>query len=354
MVLFQQPFMSGGFPSMNRAVAGAVGGWVELARTTLGSANGTITVSGLSDKRYYMVLSNLIDTGGALRLRTGNGSTDTGNNYAARWSLNGGTDSTFTSRSDIPIGDNMGAVTEGRFSVGYGANLSGNEKLFINHLCDQETAGAGTAPTRVESVGKWTNTSNPLDRFVNYTATSETFGTGSEVVVLGWDPADTHTNNFWEELASVELGSSGDNLSSGTFTAKKYLWIQYMLLDTGGTINDRMTFNNVSTGTPYAYRVSSNGGSDSTLTSQNEIQLHNTLRADPHFVNMFIVNDGSNEKLGIAHFVQGNTAGAGNAPDRREVVFKDSSATQITEIDIDNTGSGSYNTGSILKVWGAD
>jgi hypothetical protein len=33
-----------------------------------------------------------------------------------------------------------------------------------------------------------------------------TFNTGSQkLVVLGWDPADTHTSNFWEELASVEL-----------------------------------------------------------------------------------------------------------------------------------------------------
>jgi hypothetical protein len=49
--------------------------------------------------------------------------------------------------------------------------------------------------------------------------------TNSEAVVLGWDPADTHTSNFWEELASVDLsGGAADILDSGTFTAKKYLW----------------------------------------------------------------------------------------------------------------------------------
>jgi len=217
----------------------------------------------------------------------------------------------------------------------------------------QNTAGASTAPGRQEQACKWSNTSNAINE-IRLNSGGGTYNSDSELVVLGWDPTDSHTNNFWEELASVELGSAGDNLSSGTFTAKKYLWIQYFLKNTGGTINDRMTLNNISSGTPYAYRVSSNGGSDATLINQNEIQLHNVLRADRHFVNMFIINDGTNEKLGIANFVQGNTAGAANVPDRREVVFKDSSATQITEIDIDNTGTGNYDVGSIIKVWGAD
>ena len=29
------------------------------------------------------------------------------------------------------------------------------------------------------------------------------FDSGNEVVVLGWDPADTHTDNFWEELVDT-------------------------------------------------------------------------------------------------------------------------------------------------------
>jgi hypothetical protein len=38
-------------------------------------------------------------------------------------------------------------------------NNSANEKLVIAHVFDQNTAGAGTAPTREEAVGKWANTS---------------------------------------------------------------------------------------------------------------------------------------------------------------------------------------------------
>ena len=44
----------------------SVGGWVELARTTLGSAGDVIDVTSLSDKRYYMILMDYRDTGGQI------------------------------------------------------------------------------------------------------------------------------------------------------------------------------------------------------------------------------------------------------------------------------------------------
>ena len=50
-----------------------------------------------------------------------------------------------------------------------------------------------------------------------------------------------------------------------------------------------------------------------------------------------------------------NTAGAGNAPQRREVVTKwANTSNQITKIVMQNTDPGSYSSGSILKVWGSD
>ena len=50
-----------------------------------------------------------------------------------------------------------------------------------------------------------------------------------------------------------------------------------------------------------------------------------------------------------------NTAGAANAPKRMEGVGKwTNTSSQITSIDFNNGGSGSYDTGSIIKVWGSD
>ena len=338
-----------------RFAAGDVGGWVELGRTTLGSTTSTIDVTSLSDKRYYMFLADfeLAAYGGQDDpLRTGNGSFDTGNNYATRRSINGGSDGTSTSTEGLwgSGATGMGAG-ESCLIVGYAANLSGEEKLFQWHTTTRSGSGAGNAPDRMENTGKWINTSNPLDRLRVGYGGSNTYATDSELVVLGWDPSDTHTNNFWEELASVDLsGGAADQISSGTFTNKKYLWVQ-AYLEGSGAINNRITWNNVTTST-YAFRYSADGAGDVTVTSQANIQPNATTTS--MFMNFFIVNDGSNEPLLIGHEVEQSTAGAGNAPSRSEFVGKSSGTTAITEIDIDNSLGGSYGTNTILKVWGSN
>jgi hypothetical protein len=239
------------------------------------------------------------------------------------------------------------------FSVSYLSNKSDKEKLHINHSVNAYTDGAGTAPYRQESVNKHAQTSNAINSVtVLNGAGSGDYASGSEVVVLGWDPADTHTTNFWEELASVELSSAGDNLSSGTFTAKKYLWVQ-VFLKASGSINTDFTFNN-DTGSNYSERWSINGGTDGSATSINKLDMLSTTSYN-EFANMFIINNSSNEKLVITHQIGEEGSGAGIASRRQELVGKwSNTSSQITEIDFTNVQTGSFDTGSILKVWGAD
>ena len=114
----------------------------------------------------------------------------------------------------------------------------------------------------------------------------------------------------------------------------------------------KLTCNN-DTGTNYSRRWSNNGAADSTSVSESDAQLNSGNAFQ--FYNIFMINNSANEKLGISHSVDISTAGAGTAPIRSERCFKwANTAAQITEIDIDNTAAGSYDTGSILKVWGSD
>ena len=327
------------------------GGWKEVGRTTLGSANADITVSSLPDKRYYMYLVDghrtSLTVDGFVRL--GNGSVDTGSNYSRRLSSGGGSDSTVINQAGIsdwyPSTGDLNFLT-----VGYISNLSGNEKLIMDNKVTQNTAGASNAPNRIEQVGKWSNTSNPLD-IVNFNASSNTFASGSEVVVLGWDPADTHTTNFWEELASVSGTGSSTEISSGTISAKKYLWLQ-MWNDTGATSYTSMTFNN-DTGSNYARRTSEDGSADSTAVSETAALIPPNVTG-AHFMNIFIINNSANEKLCMFSNVGGSSAGAGTVPLRSEGVFKwANTSAQITEIDM-TSSSGNYTSNSILKVWGHD
>ena len=331
---------------------GSVGGWVELARTTLGSAASSITVSSLSDKRYYMILTDITQVAGNINLGHRLNS-DTGSNYAHRLSKNGAADGTTTSATYIHTNQTGGNPWD-LFNVGYLSNLSTNEKLLINHGVNTGGSGATNDPERTESVGKHAQTSNPVTGVTAFDiGAASNFDTNSEVVVLGWDAADTHTTNFWEELASVDQTGTTSNLSSGTFTAKKYLWIQSYIVPTAA-LDATIQFNN-DTGSNYAFRDSRNGGADNTNISTSNLNVtagHSP--SVPYFMNMFIVNNSANEKLCITHHVYAETAGAGTAPRRNEMVGKwANTSAQITEIDW-NFATSTATTGSKVRVWGSD
>jgi|APSaa5957512535_1039671.scaffolds.fasta_scaffold45667_1 hypothetical protein len=319
------------------------GGWKELARTTLGSAGTSISVASLPDKRYYKILydGKTITSAYEHAIRLNN---DSGSNYAIRRENNGGTDATLTSQTSMPL---ITTSSGSDFGVGYISNLSSKEKLCIFDEVEERT-GVANAPFRQNTVGKWANTSNAIDRIdIIRSAGAGSIDTGSELVILGWDPADTHTTNFWEELASVSGDGSSTTLSSGTITAKKYLWTQ---LYSDATSNAVMRFNS-DTGTNYARRGSVNGASDFTVTSATG--LSNLPSSNEAFGNAFIINNASNEKLVISNAIDQNTAGAGNAPTRKEEVDKwTNTSSQITNISWTKTGNWSSN--AILKVWGSD
>lgn len=334
-------------PGFLGSLGGVIGGWKELERTTLGSAGDTIDVTSLADKRYYMILADMILTGTTvshIRLNA-----DSGVNYATRLSANGATDATATPSNRIFSTHNTKASVS-RFIAGYISNFSTKEKLGIYNVNENVTTGASNVTARIDGVGKHVQTSNPITSVKAFNDESGDFAIGSEVVVLGWDPADIHTTNFWQQLVFGGTITSG-NLSTGTFAAKKYLWIQAWV-DPSTSADCNLTINNISASSSYAFRRSINGAADTTQTSQNTMDAESSLSI-PMLLNIFMVNNGTNEKIGIANTVRQGTVGAANAPDRREWGFKDSSATQATELDLDLT-SGIFGASSLINVYGSD
>ena len=323
--------------------ADVAGGWKELGRS---SGASQLDVSSLADKRYYMVLFHKPSGNAVYSLRL---NADSGNNYSRRYSNNGGTDTTNTSQSSL-FGNNLYFGNYNEFAVAYIANKSDKEKLGIFHAISGQTAGAGNAPSRIEIGSKWVNTSNAINRIQTQGTMTDA---NSEMVVLGWDPSDTHTTNFWEELADVS-GTNATTLSSGTITAKKYLWIQ--LYCDGNTSGAPILRFNSDSGSNYARRYSNNGGADSTSTSEDAIYPYYQSNANPKFINMFVINNQSNEKLVISHTIEQNTAGAGNVPFRNELVGKwANTSNQITNITFTDISAGSYfGTSSFIKVWGSN
>ena len=326
--------------------------WKELKRVTLSSAGTTIDTGTFTAKDNMMILSydlgntSTPSTNGA---RQFNGDDD--DNYSSRHRANQGGSNTATSDDTIQDSD-QGTPS---FDVQQFANIAGQEKLVIGHQVIQNAAGAGTAPSRVENVGKWANTSNAVTSY--QMKSDQNFNTNSEIVVLGADndEADSGTN-FWQELSSTVLTATHSGaLTIPQFTTKKYLMITYYInastdctwkVGTGGSIDS---------GNNYHNRYSSNGAGDSTLQYTSFLQ-HNPI------VNgtVFIINKSDQEKLMIQHETgqnQGSGAGgsgAGNAPNRREDVGKWANTSgQIDTLQYDKSNVSFY-AGTFIKVYGAD
>ena len=330
--------------------SGSVGGWVEVGRTPWSSGN-SFTVSNIPDKRYLMVLNYTDSASNYNNIMRFN--SDINLNYAYRRSVNGESPDGTTKIDTNNIGLNAVGYDDFGFSVNYIANLSGKEKLVINHAVDAGGVGSSSDPDRQEVAGKWTGT-DPIDE-ITVTTSSANYNLG-ETVVLGWDPADTHTTNFWEELANVN-GSGSGGFDTGVFSERKYLWVQaYLDPSTSARNNFYFGYNTVDSQPNYANRSSTDGASDGTPETGVTVARGNaTSYSTPTFVNMFIINNASNEKLVIGHSVIQNTAGAGTAPNRIEFVSKYANiSNQMNIIKAFPSGSANYSTTSQIKVWGSD
>ena len=316
--------------------------------TTSGTPSYTAAFSCLTAKPYMMVLQHGIPSGNiSSRLRL---NFDTGSNYAQRGSRNGASDSTGTSRDNVSFSLNPGNASD-EFLTAMIMNKADQEKLWVSHGIDT-TAGASNDPNRSELTGKWANTSDSITSVNVYHSESGDYAVGSEVVVLGYDPDDTEGTSVWEELADVEV-SSGSIVNTGTIDAKKYLMIQLYTVP-NGTSYSFLRFNS-DTGTNYASRYSTNGGSDATGTSSDDgILFYAPLNETERYMTAFIINKSDKEKLVIGEGIAQNTAGAGNAPERRELYGKwANTSASITSIQVDSK-NGSFAAGTRLKVWGFD
>ena len=327
--------------------------WSLLGRTTLGADTDDITVSSLANKKYLMILGHGIMNGNVDGLIRFNG--DIGNNYASSWSDNGSADSTQVLQPKALWCPDSNSTD--RFGIAYIVNESSKEKLFIGSAVGRNTAGAGNAPNRRETVCKWANTTNTISSITFRNNQTGSFTSGSELVVLGADPNDSATTSeIWEELADVELTTSNSVLDSGTFTAKKYLWVQAFLNPVSSVnLNQAIRFNN-DTDNNYARSTSNNGGTDTTSASVSSMYGATIEGDQPKLIDYFIINKSDKEKLVIRHDNEQSTAGAGTATTRAETVGKWANTTnQITSTEIFSLNGGTpFASGSHIKVWGFD
>ena len=331
--------------------------WKELGRQTLSSSGDVMTSGTFTAKDNLMILYYGVADGAMINKLTFND--DTGNNYAYKISDNGGSDSSTTSNAFLEFAN---STTSNEFSVADVVNIADQEKLVHLNHAGQNTAGAGTSPRSRELAGKWANTSNAITKVTATNSQSGSFGSGSELIVLGYDNDEADTgSNFWQELASVTRTDSGSTLESGNFAAKKYLMVEACTIPANNGFKGRLEFGHsngtMDTGSNYTDRYEQDGGSDSTNASHQYIYAYTNHDDNIQHLKMFIVNKSDKEKLVLWWASSGGSStGAGNAPQRRNGVAKwTNTSNQITNIRLNNqVAGGDAASGSFIKVYGAD
>ena len=161
--------------------------WGKAGSTTLTTSGDSIDSGTITANKFNVIITNFLDTGG--QCNTGlsfNG--DTGNNYARRWSTDGASDTTQTSRANVNWHQSI--INEG-LGIVYLVNISSEEKLLITSSVVNGSTGAGNAPTRKEFVGKWANTSAQITQFTHTNTDTGSFDTDSNVSVLGSDGTES-------------------------------------------------------------------------------------------------------------------------------------------------------------------
>ncbi len=312
--------------------------WERLAHVALSSSGDTLNSGTFTAKKNMKVILHLTSTGGnvlpSLRFNS-----DSGSNYSIRDSDSGGSDDTQTGQTEIRLSQGGHGGNDGTFNVNLDIinNLTGDEKTIIAHSVRMTATGASNIPNRYEIVGKWANSSTKI----------------TSIQVVNGGTGDLAIGSYITVLGAKETVTS-DSITVSDLTAKKHLMIQAKTISDGQvTANYRF---NADSGSNYARRQSSNGGSDGTGTSQNVILAGYGTSGETTFITTNVINEATKEKLVITELVtNGSGNGAGNAPNRREIVGKwANTSNAITSVTLFNNDTGSFAEGTEVTVYGTD
>lgn len=167
--------------------ADAIGhGYLEIARTTLGSAGDTITLSSIPARKYLKIRAYLLATGGGIEayMRFNN---DSGSNYTHTHvvDMSGAAGSANTSSNEIRI--EASPISNPIFAEIEAVNVQTHAKLLMSRQVNRGTTGAANAVGSRDLYGKWENTSAQINRIDFINAEAGDYAIGSEIIVYGTD-----------------------------------------------------------------------------------------------------------------------------------------------------------------------
>lgn len=157
---------------------------------------------------------------------------------------------------------------------------------------------------------------------------------------------------WYPEIGRTILSVAGTSITVSGLPARKYLRIIMYLIDSAAANQASLRFN-ADSGNNYAFRVSTNGAADTTGTSQSSIPVDAGGNTAPCLIVVDVINVAAREKIVRGSSVDRGTAGAGNAPNKRDGMGKwANTADLISTVSV--TSANNYAIGSEVVVLGHD
>jgi len=156
----------------------------------------------------------------------------------------------------------------------------------------------------------------------------------------------------WNFLANIQAGSATDLIDTGTIDAKNFLKIfGYTFLS--GRALPQIQFNGITT-TTYAWTGQQSFSGSATSTGINSFYAY-TDNQKPQYFEINVANlDGEYKMCTIVSSSGGASEAASDTPTFRQGYAVWYGTAQVTSVQMVNVESGSFNTGTMLTVFGSD
>ena len=162
-------------------------------------------------------------------------------------------------------------------------------------------------------------------------------------------------SRFRQELADFvgtsNTTSEGHEMNTGTFAAKKFLWVEGYMKHSGNVHSlmrvNTDTSNNFGTGRSNDFATNANDN------GQAYTKIQTAENAKHGFFRTFILNISNREKIFISHVVQGDTGTSSTPNSGERAGYWTNTSDQITSIQMIEQGSpGALTSGTLIRVMG--
>ena len=152
-----------------------------------------------------------------------------------------------------------------------------------------------------------------------------------------------------ELLADDTLAVTGDTFDSTVFPAREFIRVLVYLESVNGSLDTDCRFDG-DAGAKYAYRRFTNFSSDSSFTNDTEIEFDIGTPDISQFAVIQIWNPSGLNKLFNIQSQNVDGGGAGTVPNTGEIAGKFVETTQVTQVNLINTGGGDYLGGACRMI----